>query len=71
VDELGGVFADDADAEKLLIGAGEDEFEHPCRVAVMCPRALLAYKRAADDVVDSLFLAGFFGFAGSEISGIV
>jgi len=42
VDELGGVFADDADAEKLLIGAGEDELSIPAVSPVMCPRALLA-----------------------------
>src|SRR6266446_4725637 len=28
VDELGGVFADDADAEKFSVGASEDEFQH-------------------------------------------
>jgi hypothetical protein len=27
VDEFGGVFADDADAEKFFAGAGEDELE--------------------------------------------
>src|SRR5207245_8314771 len=33
VDELGGILADDADAEKFFISAGEDELEHACCVS--------------------------------------
>ena len=42
VDQFGGDLADDADAEKLFVGAGEDEFEHAGVSPVMWPRALLA-----------------------------
>src|SRR2546427_9772827 len=42
VDELGGVFADDADAEKFSVGARKNEFEHSCGVASdVAPRVVL------------------------------
>src|SRR6266446_4329120 len=64
VDELGGVFADDADAEKFSVGASEDEFQHACGVASdMAPRIVLV-KSAADNVVEFLFFAGLFSFSG-------
>src|SRR5713101_823577 len=63
VNEFGGVFADHADAEELLIGAGEDELEHAGGVASDVSAGVVFIKRAAHDVFDFLFLAGFFVLA--------
>ncbi len=64
VDEFGGAFADDADAEEFFIDAGEDELEHACRITGDMTSRVVFVKRAADDVVDFLFLAGFFRLTG-------
>src|SRR6266436_263467 len=65
VDEFGGVFADDADAEKLLIGAGKNKLEHACRVSGDVAACVVGVECAADNVVNLLFLAGLFGLARS------
>src|SRR6266446_357440 len=64
VDELGGVFADDADAEKFSISAGKNEFQHACGVASDVAARVVLVKSAADDVVEFLFFAGLLGFSG-------
>src|SRR6266478_9102877 len=64
VDELGGVFADDADTEKFFIGAGEDELEQSGGVAGDVAAGVVLVKGAANDVIEFLFLAGLLGFAG-------
>src|SRR6267378_434932 len=61
VDEFGGVFADDAYAKEFLIGAGEDELEHACGVSGDVASGVVFVESAANDVVDFLFLTGFFG----------
>src|ERR1700674_2109905 len=65
VDEFGGVFADDADTKELLAGAGKDELEHACGVSGDVASGVVFVESAANDVVNFLFLAGFFGLAGS------
>src|SRR6266850_3152093 len=63
VDEFGGVFADDADAEKFSVGAGENELEHTCGIAGDVSTRVVRVESAADNVIEFLFLAGFFGFS--------
>jgi hypothetical protein len=65
VNEFGGVFADEADSQELLAGSGKDELEHARGIAGDVTPGVVFVKRAADDVVDFFFLAGFFGLAGS------
>ncbi len=64
VDEFGGVFADDADAKKFFVSTGEDELEQSCGISGDVATRVVGVKSAAHDVVDSLFLARFFGLAG-------
>src|SRR5689334_5244911 len=64
MNELGGVFTDDADAEELLIGASKDELEHTGCVTGNVATRVVRVKGAADNVVQFLFPAGFFGLAG-------
>src|SRR5882724_8287850 len=52
VDEFGGVFADDADAEKLSIGARENEFEHACGVTGDVASRVVLVKSAAHNVIE-------------------
>src|SRR6266481_3732743 len=61
VDEFGGVFADDADADEFFIGAGEDEFEQACCVPSDVAACVVGVECAANNVVNLLFLAGLFG----------
>src|SRR6266404_6925193 len=64
VDEFGCVFADDADAKKFSVGARKNELEHACGVAGDVAPRVIFVKSAADNVIEFLFLAGFFGFSG-------
>src|SRR5713101_2578049 len=64
VDEFGGVFADDADAEKFSVGARKNEFQHARGVASDVATRVVLVKSAADNVVEFLFFAGLFGFSG-------
>src|SRR6266403_430334 len=64
VNEFGGVFADDADAEKFSVGARKNEFQHACSVAGDVASRVIFVKSASDNVIEFLFLAGFFGFSG-------
>src|ERR1700674_3904104 len=66
VDEFGGVFADDADAKELLIGAGKDELEHACGVSGDVTSGVVFIESAANDVVNFLFLAGFLGLTSGR-----
>src|SRR5205814_384280 len=65
VDEFGGVFADDTGAQEFFIGSGEDELEHARGISGDVTSGVVCVKRAAHDVVDFLFFAGFFGLTGS------
>src|SRR5271154_1925475 len=64
VDELGGTFADEANAKKLAIRAREDELEHSGGVSNDVAARVIFVEGAPDAIVNLLFLAGFFGFAG-------
>ena len=64
VDEFGGVFANDADAEKFAVGARKNEFQHARGVASDVATRVVLVKSAADNVVEFLFFAGLFGFSG-------
>ncbi len=64
MDEFGCVFADDADAKKFSVGARKNELEHACGVAGDVAPRVIFVKSAADNVIEFLFLAGFFGFSG-------
>src|ERR1700740_1181914 len=65
VDEFGGVFADDADAKKLLISASEYKLQHARGVADDVAASVVFIERAAHNVSDLLFPAGFLSLAGS------
>src|SRR2546428_10422543 len=58
VNELGSVFADHADTEKLFVGPCEDELEHAGSVTSDVAARIVFVKRSADDVINFLFLAG-------------
>ena len=64
MDQLGGVFADHAHAQQLLVGAGENQLEHAGSVAGDVPAGVVFVEGAAHAVVNLLFFAGFFGLAG-------
>src|SRR6185369_11807117 len=63
VDELGGDFADDADAEQFFVGAGEDEFQHAESIAGNVAACVVRVVRAASAKIDLFFAAGIFRFA--------
>src|SRR5712672_2693609 len=54
MNELRGVFADDADAEELSVSASEDELEHASGIAGNMATRVVGIKCAANDVVQFL-----------------
>ena len=58
VNQFGGIFADDGDAQKFFVGAREDEFKHAGGVSGNVAAGVVGVMGTADFVVDFLFLAG-------------
>src|ERR1700674_176514 len=64
VDELRGVFPDDADTEKFPVTGSKDELQHAGRVADDVAPCIVFVKSAARAELHLLFRAGLFGLSG-------
>jgi len=63
MNEFGSVCSDNANAQKFLVGAREDQFQQTGGIAGYVAASIVRVVGAANDATDFLFLTGRFRFS--------